>query len=243
MSSPSTAAMACASIPAPGNAIVNNSIFSNGLMGIDLVPGGTTPNDPGDTDTGSNTLINWPVLSSARTVGANVLVQVALSPTPVGQFQVHYYANTTCDPTGNGEGQTPIGVSSGTGNGNDANLEASFPSSLVPAGSFITATMTDSGGNTSEFSPCALVDGSPGSANLGITQQDSPDPVDRRFAADLPHLGQQRRAKRLEQHRASPTRCRRRSRSSRRSPRSAAAPVRRRSRARSARSPAARSSP
>ena len=114
-----------------GNAIVNNSIFSNGLMGIDLVPGGTTPNDPGDTDTGSNTLINWPVLSSARTVGANVLVQVALSPTPVGQFQVHYYANTACDPTGNGEGQTPIGVSSGTGNGNDANLEASFPSSLV----------------------------------------------------------------------------------------------------------------
>ncbi len=141
-----------------GNAIVNNSIFSNGLMGIDLVPGGLTPNDPGDTDTGSNTLINWPVLSSARTVGANVLVQVALSPTPVGQFQVHYYANTACDPTGNGEGQTPIGVSSGTGNGSNANLEVSFPSSLVPAGSFITATMTDSSGNTSEFSPCEQVD-------------------------------------------------------------------------------------
>ena len=160
-----------------GNAIVNNSIFSNGLMGIDLVPGGLTPNDAGDTDTGSNTLINWPVLSSARTVGANVLVQVALSPTPVGQFQVHFYANAACDQTGNGEGQTLIGVSSGTGNGTDANLEASFPSSLVPAGSFITATMTDSAGNTSEFSPCAQVAPDAGTANLSISKQDSPDPA------------------------------------------------------------------
>ena len=160
-----------------GNAIVNNSIFSNGLMGIDLVPGGPTPNDPGDVDTGSNTLINFPVLSSARTVGANVLVQVALSPTPVGQFQVHYYTNTACDPTGNGEGQTLIGVSSGTGNGSNATLEASFSSALVPAGSFITATMTDASGNTSEFSTCEQVDATAGSANLALTKTDSPDPV------------------------------------------------------------------
>ena len=160
-----------------GNAVVNNSIFSNGLLGIDLVPGGVTPNDAGDTDTGSNTLINWPVLSSARTVGANVLVPVALSPTPVGQFLVHFYANAACDQTGYGEGQTLIGVTSGTGNGADANLEASFPSSLVPAGSFITATMTDANGNTSEFSLCAQVSGTAGSANLGVAIQDSPDPV------------------------------------------------------------------
>ena len=76
-----------------GNAIVNNSIFSNGLMGIDLVPGGLTPNDPGDS-------IPAPTRSSTspyrapRERGANVLVQVALSPTPVGQFLVHYYTNT-----------------------------------------------------------------------------------------------------------------------------------------------------
>ena len=131
------------------------------------MPGGVTPNDAGDTDTGSNTLINWPVLSSARTVGANVLVPVALSPTPVGQFLVHFYANAACDQTGYGEGQTLIGVTSGTGNGADANLEASFPSSLVPAGSFITATMTDSNGNTSEFSLCAQVAADAGTANLG----------------------------------------------------------------------------
>ena len=106
-----------------------------------------------------------------------MLVQVALSPTPVGQFQVHFYANAVCDPTGNGEGQTPIGVSSGTGNGTDANLEASFSSSLVPAGSFITATMTDSGGNTSEFSMCAQVAADAGTANLSISKQDSPDPA------------------------------------------------------------------
>ena len=160
-----------------GNAIVNNSIFSNGLLGIDLLPGGLTPNDAGDTDTGANTLINWPVLSSARTAGTNVLVQVALSPTPLGQYQVHFYANAACDPTGNGEGQTLIGVTSGTGNGADANLEASLSSSLLPPGSFITATMTDSTGNTSEFSNCAQVAADAGTANLSISKQDSPDPA------------------------------------------------------------------
>ena len=68
-------------------------------------------NDAGDTDTGANNLLNHPVLSSARIVGANVLVQVALSPTPAGPGQIHFYANSACDASGSGEGQTPIGVS------------------------------------------------------------------------------------------------------------------------------------
>ena len=161
-----------------GNAIVNNRIFSNASLGIDLAPLGVTANDAGDTDNGANNLLNHPVLSSARIVGPNVLVQVALSPTPTGPGQIHFYANSACDASGSGEGQTPIGVSSfGVNPGGDTNFEASFSATQVPAGSFITATATDSGGNTSEFSACALVAASPGTANLGITQQDSPDPV------------------------------------------------------------------
>ena len=49
-----------------GNAIVNNRIFSNGLLGIDLFPTGVTPNDATDADGGSNNLLNFPVLSSAQ---------------------------------------------------------------------------------------------------------------------------------------------------------------------------------
>ena len=160
-----------------GNAIVNNRIFSNASLGIDLAPLGVTQNDAGDTDIGANNLLNRPTLSSARTQGPNVLVQVALSPTPSGPFQVHFYSNAACDPSGSGEGQTPIGVSSfGVGSG-DTNFEMSFSAVTVPAGSFITATATDSNGNTSEFSTCALVAGDAGTANLSISKQDAPDPV------------------------------------------------------------------
>ena len=196
-----------------GNAIVNNRIFSNASLGIDLAPLGVTPNDAGDADTGPNNLLNRPTLSSARTQGPNVLVQVALSPTPSGPFQVHFYANAACDPSGSGEGQTPIGVSSfGVGSG-ATNFEMSFSAATVPAGSFITATATDSNGNTSEFSTCALVAGDAGTANLSISKQDSPDPVTvgspLTYTIAVSNLGPNAGTKS-----PSPTRCRRRSRSS-----------------------------
>ncbi len=53
---------------ATSNAVLSNSIHSNGLLGIDLALfdiSGVTPNDPGDPDTGPNNLQNFPVLSSA----------------------------------------------------------------------------------------------------------------------------------------------------------------------------------
>ncbi|HEU4760482.1 MAG TPA: cohesin domain-containing protein, partial [Dehalococcoidia bacterium] len=55
-----------------GNVIRGNSIHSNGLLGIDLVPSGqdcatgtVTPNDLGDGDSGPNNLQNFPVITSA----------------------------------------------------------------------------------------------------------------------------------------------------------------------------------
>ena len=162
-----------------GNAIVNNRISSNGLLGIDLFPTGVTPNDATDADGGSNNLLNFPVLSSARTVGNEVMVQVDLNPTPSGPFHVHFYASPACDASGAGEGATPVGqLTSGPGpGGGQASFEATFPTSLVPAGSVLTATVTDSGNNTSEFSLCEQVDPTAGTANLSITKTDSPDPV------------------------------------------------------------------
>ena len=48
-----------------GNLIVGNSIFANGMLGINLGPSAVAANDAGDGDTGPNNLQNYPVLAAA----------------------------------------------------------------------------------------------------------------------------------------------------------------------------------
>jgi hypothetical protein len=141
---------------ATGNAILGNSIFSNGGLGIDLgVPPNEdtiTPNDPGDVDTGANNLQNFPDLSSAISANGSITIQGTLDSTASSNFRIEFFANNACDPTGNGEGQTFLGALPATTDGSgNLNFNASFPAA---GGLFITATATDPNNNTSEFSTC-----------------------------------------------------------------------------------------
>ncbi|MBA3425617.1 MAG: PD40 domain-containing protein [Rubrobacter sp.] len=140
-----------------GNAISRNSIFSNTGLGIDLRGGfedatGKTANDPGDIDTGANGLQNFPVLASAKTVSGKTTVTGKLNSTPSKTFKVQFYSN----PSGN-EGKKFIGEKSVTTDGSGNASFTFFPATAVSVGQTITATATDPGNNTSEFSAARKV--------------------------------------------------------------------------------------
>ena len=160
-----------------GNAILGNSIFSNAGLGIDLDPDGITANDAGDGDTGANNLQNFPVLTSA-TSGNSTTVEMTLNSAANTIFRVEFFSNSACDPPGNGEGETFLGVSTDvtTDGSGDASPTIIFLTT-VPVGQFITATATDPSNNTSEFSACQSVVSVVASADLSVTISDSPMPA------------------------------------------------------------------
>ena len=137
-----------------GNSIRGNSIFSNAGLGNDLTADGITGNDLGDTDTGANNLQNFPLLSLVSSNGGTTTIQGTLNSQPNTVFQIHFYSNSACDPSGNGEGAQFFDTTNVTTDAN-GNASINFTSSQVlAAGRVITATATDPGGNTSEFSSC-----------------------------------------------------------------------------------------
>ena len=141
----------------PGNAILSNSIFSNTGLGIDLDPNGVNPNDAGDPDTGPNNRQNFPMLTMAGSDQGMTDVEGTIDSTPNNEFRLEFFSNLACDPSNHGEAENLIGstdvITGGSGN---TSFVATF-FETVPSGSFITATATDLGGNTSEFSQCIEV--------------------------------------------------------------------------------------
>jgi CSLREA domain-containing protein len=133
---------------ATGDRLLQNSIFANGGLGMDLGDDGLTANDPGDADTGPNDLQNKPVINSARTGSLKTTIKGSLNSTPNKTFAVRFFSN----PSGTDEGKTFIGQESVTTDGS-GNVTFSFvPAQKVGSGRRVTATATGPGGNTSEFS-------------------------------------------------------------------------------------------
>ena len=140
-----------------------NAIYGNTMLGLDLaptLPGGTvTPNDALDGDSGPNRLQNFPVLdpitqpcSLTGTIPGESSSVNPAGQRPASPITIDFYANATCDATGNGEGEVYLGsvvvpLTSTT-------TAFSFSFTPVAGKPVITATATDANGNTSEFSAC-----------------------------------------------------------------------------------------
>ena len=143
-------------IAGTNNAIVRNSIHSNGLLGINLGASGVTVNDNGDGDSGANNLQNYPVLTGAVTTGTQITITGSLNSTASTNFRIEFYANAIGDGTGHGEGQTLIGISDVTTNGSGNVAFSPTFSETVSAGSAISAVVSRLDGGdmeveTSEF--------------------------------------------------------------------------------------------
>jgi len=166
--------------PNVGNAIEGNSIFENGrnfmtaasaptpLLGIDLTNGFLFPRDDGLTPNDSkghgapndpNNFQNFPVLTSVTSSGGMTTISGTLKSASNSTFRVEFFASDV-DPLGlPTEGQQFLGFVNTT---TDINGNASFNATLnvpVANGRLVTATATDSIGNTSEFSNCVQVGG------------------------------------------------------------------------------------
>jgi CSLREA domain-containing protein len=144
-----------------GNTISSNEIFDNAQLGIDLGDDGVTPLDPGDGDIGPNNLQNSPVVFRATPGGTNgITIEGRLNSTTSTSFTLEFFVSPTCDPTNFGEGAQFLGSIplSTADDSHDVYFAQAFsPDPPVLEGYYVTATATDSSGNTSEFSPCVIV--------------------------------------------------------------------------------------
>jgi parallel beta-helix repeat protein len=141
------------------NLFTLNVIHSNGSIGIDLNNDGVTANDAGDGDSGSNNLLNFPVIYSAVLDGfGNIVITGEARPGVTIEF-----FEADGDSSGYGEGQTFVGVAvegsgadlntgAGTVDGTAAQFTFTLPAGSLISGDQLTATATDASGNTSEFS-------------------------------------------------------------------------------------------
>lgn len=135
-----------------GNSLLGNSIHGNYLLGIDLGNDGVTPDDNSlFSRSGANDLRNYPVLSGATVSAGKVTIKGTLESIPGKTYRVELFGSPAASPTGFGEGQVYLGsISVRLSLSGVDTFRATF---ALPANSaFITATATDSDGNTSEFS-------------------------------------------------------------------------------------------
>ena len=137
------------------NAILGNQIYENVLLDIDLNDDGITVNDPLDTDSGSNGLLNYPVIVAAPESGGTITVNFDLD-VPAGDYRIEFFTNPSgAHASGNGGGEVFAGATTIAHAG--AGVELFAHAFAGSAGDIITATATEElagpvYNSTSEFS-------------------------------------------------------------------------------------------
>jgi Bacterial Ig-like domain (group 3)/Right handed beta helix region/Bacterial Ig-like domain len=152
------------------NTLSVNSIYSNKTLGIDLGDRGfPLPNVAGGWEAGPNDLLNFPVLTVAAASNANTMITGSLTGAPNQTFTIQFFSNATADPTGYGQGQTFVGLTTTRTNSSGTATFTFFAAGNL-GGQMLSATATDASGNTSEFAKSIKVSPAPpGNTLVGTT--------------------------------------------------------------------------
>ncbi|MFN8485838.1 MAG: right-handed parallel beta-helix repeat-containing protein [Anaerolineae bacterium] len=140
------------------NAILNNSIKDNTGAGINLAAGANN-----SQQSPALTFAALTGLTASQGAGNSSAVQGTVSGTAATTYRVQVFANQTCDASGAGEGATFLGETQITLDPNGARTFVVAAPSLpagVKRGGSISATATDSAGNTSAFAQCVSLQNS-----------------------------------------------------------------------------------
>lgn len=141
------------------NTLSSNLIYNNLLMDIDIEPFGVNVNDLGDDDLGSNEQMNYPVIQSAtyNPTNGSCFITGKLDCNSYGGPQgdrVEIFKTDNLNQFGHGGAVEYLGYANVSNSAGDW----TFLGTGISSGGTITATATDSKGNTSEYS-----------ANFGFT--------------------------------------------------------------------------
>jgi CSLREA domain-containing protein len=149
-----------------GLGVLGNSIHSNGGLGIDLDGNGVTVNDAADVD---NNRPNFPVVTAITRGVSTTTVQGTFDAPTTGTYRLQLFTNTLPDALSHGEGQTLLGQITPAAAATGPQTFSITVNAVVPLTEFLALTLTDPGGNSSEFSQFI--------ADLSITGSDAPDPA------------------------------------------------------------------
>ncbi len=130
-----------------GNAILRNAIFGHERgLGIELANGGNQGQEA-------------PAITAAASDGKTTTIAGTLVSAPDTAFAIELFVNSTCNPSGFGEGeQFFASLTTMTDDAGSAGFTLTVAVALDP-GRFITATATDPANDTSGFSACAAIVG------------------------------------------------------------------------------------
>jgi hypothetical protein len=146
-----------------GITVLGNSIYANGLTGIDLGDNGVTGNNGTKSSSLSNYDMDYPVITSASLSYCSLTVAgyvgSAANQSTFANARIEFF-KAAADSTGYGEGQTFLGTLTTDTNGN---FSGNISAIGFNTGDRLTATATDSSNNTSEFGPNFRVTSASGS--------------------------------------------------------------------------------